>query len=259
MEPAWGHGATAGPRDRPGRRDDVSVPWHGRDPRPRCRSDDRHHQSQRSVPEPGAASTARPVREGPRRDRPQEGRTPCSAASRPGSAGDPSGRRGRRRRHGGRAKGSARPASRLLLDRRAGVEAGRAGRRRGTRQGQGRCEGQADRGRDQVGARVMAKFFIDRPIVAMVISILVVIVGLVALAQLPIAQYPNIAPPEMLLTANYPGADAVTLEQSVATPIEQQMSGVDNMLYMYSTSQTSGNEMNLRVSFDITTDPNIDQ
>src|SRR2546425_408101 len=105
----------------------------------------------------------------------------------------------------------------------------------------------------------MAKFFIDRPIVAMVISILVVIVGLVALAQLPIAQYPNIAPPEMLLTANYPGADAVTLEQSVATPIEQEMSGVDNMLYMYSTSQTSGTEMNLRVSFDITTDPNIDQ
>src|SRR6266850_1488755 len=105
----------------------------------------------------------------------------------------------------------------------------------------------------------MAKFFIDRPIVAMVISILMVIIGLVAMAQLPIAQYPNIAPPEMLLTANYPGADAVTLEQSVATPIEQQMSGVDNMLYMYSTSQTSGTEMNLRVSFDITTDPNIDQ
>src|SRR5436853_852605 len=105
----------------------------------------------------------------------------------------------------------------------------------------------------------MAKFFIDRPIVAMVISILMVIIGLVAIAQLPIAQYPNIAPPEMLLTANYPGADAVTLEQSVATPIEQQMSGVDNMLYMYSTSQTSGTEMNLRVSFDITTDPNIDQ
>src|SRR5438105_2962200 len=105
----------------------------------------------------------------------------------------------------------------------------------------------------------MAKFFIDRPIVAMVISILMVIIGLVAMAQLPLAKYPNIAPPEMLLTANYPGADAVTLEQSVATPIEQQMSGVDNMLYMYSTSQTSGTEMNLRVSFDITTDPNIDQ
>src|SRR2546427_3332605 len=103
----------------------------------------------------------------------------------------------------------------------------------------------------------MATFFIDRPFVAMVISILMVIIGLVAMAQLPIAQYPHIAPPEMLLTANYPGADAVTLEQSVATPIEQQMSGVDNMLYMYSTSQPSGNAMNLRVSFHPTTHPTI--
>src|SRR5256886_17198958 len=104
----------------------------------------------------------------------------------------------------------------------------------------------------------MAKFFIDRPIVAMVISILMVIIGLVAMTQLPIAQYPNIAPPEMLLTANYPGADAVTLEQSVATPIEQQMSGVDNMLYMYSTSQTSGSQIDLRVSLVLTTDSHID-
>ena len=105
----------------------------------------------------------------------------------------------------------------------------------------------------------MAKFFINRPIVAMVISILMVIVGIVAMVQLPIAQYPNIAPPEILLTATYPGADALTLEQSVATPIEQQMSGVDNMLYMYSTSQTSGSQMQLRVNFDITTDPSYDQ
>src|SRR5213594_825798 len=102
----------------------------------------------------------------------------------------------------------------------------------------------------------MARFFIDRPIVAMVISILMVIIGLVAMAQLPIAQYPNIAPPEMLLTANYPGADAVTLEQSVATPLEQQMSGVDNMLYMQSTNANDGT-MTLTVTFDIDTNPNI--
>jgi HAE1 family hydrophobic/amphiphilic exporter-1 len=105
----------------------------------------------------------------------------------------------------------------------------------------------------------MAKFFINRPIVALVISILMVMVGIVAMVQLPIAQYPNIAPPEILLTATYPGADALTLEQSVATPIEQQMSGVDNMIYMYSTSQTSGGQMQLRVDFDLTTDPSYDQ
>src|SRR5438552_3886206 len=105
----------------------------------------------------------------------------------------------------------------------------------------------------------MAKFFIDRPIVAMVISILMVIVGLVAMVQLPIALYPNIAPPEILLTARYPGADAVTLEQSVATPIEQQMSGVDKMLYMYSLNQSAGSQMQLRVDFDVTTDPSVDQ
>src|SRR3989442_237780 len=105
----------------------------------------------------------------------------------------------------------------------------------------------------------MAKFFINRPIVAMVISILMVIVGIVAVFQLPIAQYPNIAPPEMLLTAIYPRADALTLEQSVATHIEQQMSGVENMIYLYSTSQASGGQMQLRVDFDLTNDPSTDQ
>src|SRR5712692_4156160 len=105
----------------------------------------------------------------------------------------------------------------------------------------------------------MARFFINRPIVAMVISILMVIIGLVAMVQLPIALYPSIAPPEILLTARYPGADAVTLEQSVATPIEQQMSGVDKMLYMYSLNQAAGSQMQLRVDFDVTTDPSVDQ
>src|SRR5438093_13638707 len=97
----------------------------------------------------------------------------------------------------------------------------------------------------------MAKFFIDRPIVAMVSSTLMVIIGLVVMVQLPIAQYPNIAPPEMRLTATYPGADALTLQQSVATPIEQQMRGVATMLYMYSPSAHSGNTMDHSTSFTV--------
>jgi HAE1 family hydrophobic/amphiphilic exporter-1 len=104
----------------------------------------------------------------------------------------------------------------------------------------------------------MARFFVNRPIVAMVISIIMVILGVVSLVQLPVALYPNIAPPEIQITANYVGADALTVEQSVATPIEQQMSGVDQMLYMYSTNASNG-QMQLRVNFDITTSPNIDQ
>src|SRR5215510_8637443 len=105
----------------------------------------------------------------------------------------------------------------------------------------------------------MAKFFINRPIVAMVISILMVLAGLVAMVQLPVSLYPEIAPPEILVQATYAGADASTIEQAVATPIEAQMTGVDNMLYMQSTSTTSGGQMNLRVVFDVTTDPSTDQ
>jgi HAE1 family hydrophobic/amphiphilic exporter-1 len=104
----------------------------------------------------------------------------------------------------------------------------------------------------------MAKFFINRPIVAMVIAILMVIVGLVAMSGLPTAQFPNIVPPEMKVTGMYPGADALTIEQSVATPIEQQMSGVDNMNYMYSLNSNDG-KMSLTVNFDIKTDPSTDQ
>ncbi|MGH7131600.1 MAG: efflux RND transporter permease subunit [Phycisphaerales bacterium] len=104
----------------------------------------------------------------------------------------------------------------------------------------------------------MAKFFINRPIVAMVISIIMVITGAVAILSLPTALYPNIAPPEIQVKATYTGADAQTVEQSVATPIEQQMSGVDNMNYMYSTNANNG-MMTLTVNFDIKTDPNTDQ
>jgi HAE1 family hydrophobic/amphiphilic exporter-1 len=104
----------------------------------------------------------------------------------------------------------------------------------------------------------MSKFFINRPIVAMVISILMVIVGIVAMSGLPTAQFPNIVPPEMQVKGSYPGADALTVEQSVATPIEQQMSGVDNMNYMYSLNANDGS-MKLTVNFDIKTDANTDQ
>ena len=104
----------------------------------------------------------------------------------------------------------------------------------------------------------MSKFFINRPIVAMVISIIMVIVGVVAMTGLPTAQFPNIVPPEMKVTGTYPGADALTVEQSVATPIEQQMSGVDNMNYMYSLNSNDG-KMSLTVNFDVKTDPNTDQ
>src|SRR5215831_6719844 len=105
----------------------------------------------------------------------------------------------------------------------------------------------------------MSKFFINRPIVAIVISILLTIVGLVAMAQLPTALFPNIAPPEIQLQTTYVGADALTLEQSVAAPVEQQMTGVAKMIYMYSLSASSGGQMTLRVDFDLTTDPNTDQ
>ncbi|HEV2717924.1 MAG TPA: efflux RND transporter permease subunit, partial [Terriglobales bacterium] len=104
----------------------------------------------------------------------------------------------------------------------------------------------------------MSKFFINRPIVAMVIAIVTVIVGAVTIAGLPIAQFPNIAPPEIQVLATYVGADAQTLEQSVATPIEQQMNGVDNMNYMYSLNATGNSQTTLVVNFDVKTDPNND-
>ena len=103
----------------------------------------------------------------------------------------------------------------------------------------------------------MSKFFINRPIVAMVISLVLVIMGGVSIASLPIAQFPAIAPPEVQIQASYVGADAQTVEQSVATPIEQQMSGVDNMNYMYSLNAANG-QMTMIVDFDVKTDPNTD-
>src|SRR5438093_6516012 len=105
---------------------------------------------------------------------------------------------------------------------------------------------------------MISKLFINRPIVAMVIAIITVIGGLVAMRGLPVAQFPEIVPPQIIVNTTYTGADAVTIEQSVATPLEQQMSGADNMLYMQSTNANDGT-MTLTVTFDIDTNPNIDQ
>ncbi len=104
----------------------------------------------------------------------------------------------------------------------------------------------------------MSRFFIDRPIVAMVISILLVLVGAVSVVGLPVAQFPNIVPPEIVIDTTFVGADSETIESSVATPLEQQMSGVDNLAYMYSLNSNAGT-MRLRVNFDVKTDPNTDQ
>jgi len=104
----------------------------------------------------------------------------------------------------------------------------------------------------------MYRFFINRPIVAIVIAILMVLVGVVSMLQLPIAQFPSIVPPEIRIQTTFVGADATTLAQSVATPMEQQMSGVDNMNYMYTINANNG-LMRMVVNFDVNSDPNIDQ
>jgi HAE1 family hydrophobic/amphiphilic exporter-1 len=102
----------------------------------------------------------------------------------------------------------------------------------------------------------VSKFFINRPVTAIVISILIVLAGIIMAQRLPIAQFPSIAPPEIVVTTNYVGADALTIESAVATPIEEAMAGVEGMLYMRSFSANDGT-MKLRIDFDLDMDPNI--
>ncbi len=104
----------------------------------------------------------------------------------------------------------------------------------------------------------MSEFFVRRPIVAIVIAILMTLLGAVCIFGLPIAQYPKIAPPEIQIRTHYTGADALTIEQSVAAPIEQQLSGVDNSNYFYSINANTG-DVRMVINFDVSTDANVDQ
>lgn len=105
---------------------------------------------------------------------------------------------------------------------------------------------------------MISRFFIDRPVFAAVISILITLAGLISLKALPIEQYPNITPPQIQVTASYPGADANTISQTIAAPLEQQINGVEDMIYMYSQNSATGN-MVMNIFFNIGSDPNMAQ
>src|SRR3954468_9951066 len=102
----------------------------------------------------------------------------------------------------------------------------------------------------------MLKKFIERPVLATVVSIILVLLGLLSLATLPVTQFPDIAPPCVAVTASYPGANAEVVARSVATPIEESVNGVENMTYMTSTSNNDGS-MTLNVYFKLGTDPDL--
>src|SRR5262249_26344673 len=161
-------------------------------------------------------------------------------------------RRRRRRAQGGAGRAAEGHRGASAEDSCAGDQArgspwSGAGGGRGERQRSGRCE-----------KMNFSHFFIDRPIFSAVISIIIVIAGTVAMLNLPIAQFPEITPPQITVSTKYPGANAEVVSQNVAAPIEQQVNGADNMMYMNSTSSSTG-DMTLSVYFKIGTDPSLAQ
>ena len=102
----------------------------------------------------------------------------------------------------------------------------------------------------------MAQFFVTRPVYACVISIVIVLLGLIAMFKLPIDQYPYITPPQVKVSASYPGAASTTAAESVATPLEQELNGLPNMIYMSSKSTNSGST-NVTITFDVGTNPDL--
>ena len=104
----------------------------------------------------------------------------------------------------------------------------------------------------------MADFFIKRPILSICLSVIIVLLGAFSILRLPISEYPDIIPPSIQVTATYPGADCETVVKSIASPIEQQMSGVDGMSYMTSVNTNNG-QMSMMILFEIGTESNMDQ
>ena len=208
-----------------------------------------------AVSQPRLADPPRSVRSRTRRDRAAPRRHPRSAPRRPGTAGRQDRAGGGGRRQGRPATHQGRRAGRRLLHRDGGAQGGRTGDRGGSAAGAAGRAGQAGdaAGREAGSLSGVSEFFIRRPIVAIVIAILTVLLGVFSLTGLSFEQYPFLAPPIIRITANFPGASAVAVEQSVATPIEQEVNGVESMIFMQS-SNTSDGRMLLDVSFAVGVD-----